>query len=533
MQNKISTSLLQVLLVFACLFINFSGCSESGKDERPDHLLVLDKVGRLENISESLEKQLSLIRGLYQIEVVLAVVPSTDNQETVKEMAARLFTQWDIGRNYDGRGLLLLLIEDKKIVRLEVGSILEGVYTDAFTGYIEDKQLKSYYLSDQLDVGLIAVIEEIEARANLFANDDAFAEKISDLDLKFLSGGGGADVRLDEYQRTENVGAEGMYQAGENPELAWQTLIQSWRDKNRDPNIGIYTPVTRLAYRAYVNQPNKRFEDDVRTWGNKPYEIISNNDYAVVFFGNKKGWENAPFLFSRTNEGWQFDIVHQRKIVRMGRAPHWGIERGEHPYINLLSRCPYWMGQDIPWPAENIYDVKQDKFTAERILSLEQQLAKNKNDFDVLLELGKLYTTTSMGQQRITLLNRANKIQNNHPEVLKNLAIAHVDAHYQYKTALKLMDEYVKLLPQDSFGHFYRGYLQLMENQFDAAVISLENGLELDPDNIYGLGKLARAYLKRNKKGDKQHVDEIINRLEKIAPDHIRLKWLRSYVNKQ
>jgi len=519
--------MISVILVCGCLLLHLPGCSGEGNEERPDNTLIIDKAGKLADISESLARQLSLIRDNYQVEVVLAIVPGTGNQETVREMAARLFTQWDVGRNYNGSGLLLLLVEDTKTVRLEVGSNLEGVFTDAFTGYIEDKQLKSYYLSDQLEIGLIAVIEEIEARANLYAHDEAFTEKIPALDLKFLSGGGGADVDLAEYQRVETHAAGGKYPAAETPDQAWQTLIQSWREKNRDPDIGVYTPVTRLIYRAYVNQPAKRFEDDVRTWANKPYEIISNNDFAVVFFGNKKGWENAPFLLCRTSEGWQFDMVHQRKIVRMGRAPRWGIERGEHPYIKLLSRCPYWMGQDIPWPAENRYDVNQDQLTAKRILALEQQLKKSPNDFDILLELGTLYTTTSMGRQRITLLNRANTLKNNQPEVLKNLAIAHVDAFYQYQTALKFMDKYVQLQPLDPFGHFYRGYLQLMENHVDEAIQSFEKGLQQAPDNIYGLSKLARAYHKRNRNDDTQHVSDIVNRLETIAPQHIRLKWLK------
>ncbi len=121
-------------------------------------------------------------------------------------------------------------------------------------------------------------------------------------------------------------------------------------------NIKTYTPVTRLIYRAFTNLPDRRFEEDVRSWGSKSYKIISNDAFAVVFFGNKKGWENAPFLFCRTEEGWQFDMVHQRKIVRMGRSPHWGIERGEHPYIHLLSQCPYWMGQDIPRRGPDVYD---------------------------------------------------------------------------------------------------------------------------------------------------------------------------------
>ena len=88
--------------------------------------------------------------------------------------------------------------------------------------------------------------------------------------------------------------------------------------------------------------------EDAQTYRNKPFEVLQNDRYAVIFFGKKKGWENAPFLFGRTDAGWQFDIVHQRKYVRMGKSPKWGIERADYPYVDLLSRCPYWMNQDIP-----------------------------------------------------------------------------------------------------------------------------------------------------------------------------------------
>jgi len=70
-----------------------------------------------------------------------------------------------------------------------------------------------------------------------------------------------------------------------------------------------------------------------------------------------------------------------------------------------------------------------------------------------------------MSQQPFALLNKAHTIQPNHPEVIKNLAIAHVDAHYQYNKALALMQNYVMLSSNDPFGYFYLGYLLLMEKQ--------------------------------------------------------------------
>ena len=501
------------------------GCAEESDEKRGDRLLI-DDAHILGDIAESTENRLSHIRKDYEIEVVLSTLASTGSDETLKQRSSRLFSEWDVGREYGGRGLLLMLAEQDKEVRIEVGSALEHVFTDLFTGYIETKQLKSYYLSGQLEIGLLAVIEEIEARAQLMSLNQADAATISGRDQKFLSGGGGADVDLEEF-KIETVADSGRrYPAGKTPDEAWQTLIRSWRDKNRDPDVGVYTPVTRLIYRDFTNQPERRFEEDVRTWGTKPYEIIENGNYGIVFFGNKKGWENAPFLFCRTAEGWQFDMVHQRKLVRMGRAPAWGIERGEHPYIQLLSRCPYWMGQDIPRTADDTYAVANDKETVALILLLEEQLAANPDDFSTLYELGRLYTITSMGQKRLRLLNKAKELRPDHPGVLKHLAIAHVDAHYQYETALPLLERYVKLRPEDPFGHFFLGYLHLMIEQPEQSIDLLTKGLVLDPENVYGLSKLVRAHLAMGSRDDFDKAAAIFERLKEIAPGHVRVAWL-------
>lgn len=515
----------RLLLFLWVALLSLSGCKGDTSQERGTRLL-LDEVAILGDIEESTEKSLNQLREDYGIEVVLATFDSPGGNETLKEATARLFTEWNVGREYNGRGLLLVLADGDKEVRLEVGSALEHVFTDLFTGYIETKQLKSYYLSGQLEIGLVAVIEEIEARAQLMSINQVDAATINTRDQKFLSGGGGADVDLEEFHQETIAESSRIYPAGATPDEAWQTLITSWRDKNRNPDIGVYTHITRLIYRDFTTQPERRFEEDVRTWGSKPYQIIADNNYAVVFFGNKKGWDNAPFLFCRTEEGWQFDMVHQRKLVRMGRAPAWGIERWEHPYITLMSRCPYWMGQDIPLAETDRYSVARDRQTAVRIGQLESQLDSGAEDFTTLFELGRLYTITSMGQKRLSLLKKARSIQPADPDTLKYLAIAHVDAHYQYETALPLVRRYVELRPEDPFGHFFLGYLYLMINQPTQSLAALQNGLSLEPENIYGLCKMARAHLARGTGDDLDRASSILQRLKEIAPDHLRVGWL-------
>ena len=109
----------------------------------------------------------------------------------------------------------------------------------------------------------------------------------------------------------------------------------------------------------------------------------------MIFFGKKDGWENAPFLFARTDAGWQFDIVHQRKYIRMGRNPKWGIERADYPYIDLLSRCPYFMGQDIPLEDADRYWIEDDGDIARRIVELENQYSSDPDDGIAAMELGR------------------------------------------------------------------------------------------------------------------------------------------------
>ena len=76
-----------------------------------------------------------------------------------------------------------------------------------------------------------------------------------------------------------------------------------------------------------------------------------------------------------------------------------------------------------------------------------------------------------MGQKRLKLLNRARELRADHPGVLKQLAIAHVDAHYQYETALPLLQRYVELRPKDPFGYFFLGYLHLVCGNYQNLII--------------------------------------------------------------
>ena len=502
---------------------------------------VYDYAGILADTRESTTRFLEIIKSDYAIDAVIVTATALPPTHTIESLAVELFSNWKIGQNTDARGVLLILSDKEKLVKIEVSYELEDVFTDIFCGYIEDKQLKSYFLSHQVEIGLLAVLEEIEQRARIKHQADYTIADIDQLDGELLSGGAGAKRKLSEYQ-PEAASASGQkYQPGKSPQEAWRTLIRSWQDKVRDPNLGVYTHITKLAYRDFRNLPDSRYEEDVRTYKNKPFEVLQNDRYAVIFFGKKNGWENAPFLFGRTEAGWRFDIVHQRKYVRMGKSPKWGIERAGYPYVDLLSGCPYWMNQDIPLEGDDIYRIRDDRELADQILSLEAAYNEDQNDFQTVMQLGKLYTITSLSpKKRIAYLKKAKQLDPENPEPYKYLGIVYLDAFYQFESAVKEIEAYVKQNPQDVFGRNYLGYLYFCLKQYNDAREHLDTAVELRPDNCYGYAKLSRVYaglylkvpkIDPRRSNYRKKAKEMYERASAVAtPDPRRIRWLARYL---
>jgi tetratricopeptide (TPR) repeat protein len=504
---------------------------------------VYDDAGLLTDTLESTDRYLAGLKDGYALEAVIVTIPHLPPGHTIASLAVALFSNWQIGMSTGGRGILLILADKEKLVKIEVSYELEDVFTDMFCGYIEDKQLKAYFLSNQVDVGLVAVLEEIEQRAQIKHQAAYTLADIDQLDKKLLSGGGGAGRQLSEYQE-ETIDAAGAdYPAGRSPAEAWQTLIRSWEHKVRDPNLGVYTRITRLAYRDFKNLPDSRYEEDVSTYKNKPNEVLQNDNYAVIFFGKIKGWQNAPFLFCRTEAGWQFDIVHQRKYVRMGKSPSWGIERADYPYVELLSRCPYWMNQDIPLEGDDVYRIRDDHRLADEIIKLEAAYAADADNFETAMQLGRLYTITSLTpKKRIAYLQKARELNPGSPAPYKYLGIVYLDAFYQFESALKEMKTYVDLRPQDVFGRNYLGYLYCCLKRYDEAIAHLTKAVELRPDNCYAYAKLSRAYaglyleaadLDPRRTGYRQKAQQMFEKASTTeSSDPLRVKWLMRYLQK-
>ena len=267
------------------------------------------------------------------------------------------------------------------------------------------------------------------------------------------------------------------------------------------------------------------FEDKVLAYENKPYTILQKGNYAVISFEKTKGWDNTPFLFCKTEEGWKFDIVHQRKLIRMGQSSAWGIERYISPYSCILRKYPVYFGLDIPLEEKDIYKITNDTKLAQKIKEFEILYNSGKMSFEKALELGRLYSITALGTKALPILRKVKKKRPENPAVYKYMAIAYIDSAYQYESAQKEMKEYVKLLAEVEIGHNFLGDLFIQTEDFGKAEVEFQKALKINPESCYTSAKLSRVY---DEFSNNNKFEEMFEKTKEFCKnrDYERFIWL-------
>jgi tetratricopeptide (TPR) repeat protein len=466
-------------------------------EQRPhEGRLLFDYAGLLEHYREGTRKYLHSITRQFHIEAVIVSVPDLGPASNIEELAVDIANRWQIGREYEGRGLLLLLVNEGKQVKLEVAYELEDVFTDAFSGYVEDLQLQPYFLRDDLGTGLIAVMEELEQRAQLRHQGDFTPGQITRLDAELLAGGAGAKRQLGRYRDTEPA-ETGSYEAADGaktPQDAWRIMLTKWAGKGAAIRADIYTEMTKLAM-GDQNRPDDRTRAALQQWQDAEYQVLGDDDHAVISFGNRKGWNNAPFLFCKTPGGWKFDIVHQRRLVVMGSNPDWKVEQGNYPYVSFLDQVPQSTGKDLPLEPSDLYTCARDEQIAAEMRTLRQRLETSPDDFTTVMALARLNIISGRRPNHVApLIKRAKKLDPESALPYKYAAIFNVNSFFQYETALQDIETYIEKQPEDAFGYNVKGFLHYRLGNYRKSIDALEQALGFSADNVYSYALMSRDY---------------------------------------
>ncbi len=516
-------------------------------EKRPqENRFLFDYAAILEHYEEGAQRYLRRIAERFHIEMLIVTLPNLSAARTIQELAVDIVNHWQVGRDFEGRGLLLVLVDEQKQVKLEVGYQLEDVFTDAFTGHVEDLQLKPYFLQQDIGTGLVAVLEELERRAQVKHQGGYNPGIIAKLDGDLLAGGAGAKRQLTRYrseypQQTTRALTAGT--GATTPGEAWRSMLSKWAGAGSHIKADIYTEMTKLAM-GDQNHPDQRTKAALDHWQDASFQILQDGDHAVIYFGNKKGWNNAPFLFCKTTSGWKFDIVHQRRLVVMGPNPTWMVEQGNYPYVHLLPKVPQSTGKDLPLSGEDLYSCARDEEYARQIRSLENEVKQRPNNFEVVMALARVNVIIGRRPNHVQpLLKRAKQLNPGHPEPYRISAIYNVNTFLQYQTALKEIEVYIVKRPGDVFGYNMQGFLHYRLGGYQKSIDALNKAVEVNPDNAYAYALMARDYALLYKNADKidprrsgyKTAALAMLRNAKAAPTHDarRVAWLTSWLKRR
>jgi len=530
---------------------------ESGNDSRlPDALEafeldsrpqsgrhLFDYAGVLGHYEEGVHRYLERIASRFHLEALVVSVPALPAGHSIETLAVDIVNGWRVGAGHEGRGLLLLLVDDAKQVKLEVSYELEDVFTDAFSGYVEDLQLGPYFRAGDVGTGLIAVMEMLEQRAQIKDQGEYTPGQIAKADAELLAGGAGAKRDLARYGNEGRVpdATQGVGKGARSPEEAWEIMLTKWAGDGKDIDKAVYTQMTRLAM-GDPDDPDPRALRALDHWRNADYQVLRDGEHAVIWFGAVDGWDNAPFLFCNTGGGWQFDIVHQRRLVVMAEAPKWQVAQGPYPYVALMHEAWQSTGKDLPLTGDDLYRCANDAAIAERMRELQAALTQNPEDVEATIALARLNVITGRRPNHVRpLLERAKKLAAERAEPYKYSAIFNVNSVFQYETALRDIEHYIERRPEDAFGYNFKGFLLYRLARYADSIDALEEAVARDPANGYAYALMARDYVLLHRKASglaKDHYREKALAMQQKAasvpaPDPQRLHWLRTWMQRR
>lgn len=136
---------------------------------QPDsNFYCLDNAGMLapetENAIIDASKNLAEKTGA---QIVVVTVPALGEGVVLEEYSLELFRRWGIGDKEKNNGVLLLIAQEERKSRIEVGYGLEGALPDAKTGRIQDNNLIPFFKEGNYDQGIIttynALLKEVAA----------------------------------------------------------------------------------------------------------------------------------------------------------------------------------------------------------------------------------------------------------------------------------------------------------------------------------------------------------------------------------
>ena len=235
-------------------------------------------------------------------------------------------------RSGSGRGLLLLVDPSADRVRLEVAAALEGVFTDAFVAYVEQRQMVPFFRGGRVADGILATTELIVARAQEAAAGEAFDPATP---ASFSLGGGASTAARIGAGRERARSQDGKEVAPQTtPEATVGAYLAAMAERNGRPDLAIYSRETRRMLGSWTMTP-AQMDSVVRIYAGCPGGEVrfgAGGELAAIRYAP---WARqcAPWFLRREKGRWMLDLAATQRVVRFNHRNQWRMPDPEnHAY---------------------------------------------------------------------------------------------------------------------------------------------------------------------------------------------------------
>jgi len=317
--------------ILCCMLLGVSllliACGDRSIDDRAG-LMGADERARLHSFQKKLLQELDIE---LQVVVLDAAAGDLDGE------AVKIFEERRIGERTRGaRGVLLLIDPAGRRVRMEIGYDLEGIFPDAFVGYVEQRQMAPFFEAGRIGAGIEATVELVVGKALGAIDKGSYAPGEEAGGLAHLSGGAGARsaVAIGAGSPAKSLldDASGFV-AQPSPEQTLAVYLEVLRGRIKDPGLGIYSPDTREFFRKWLvtdaQQDNERRTLEAHIGQG---QVSEQGARAVIRFPvTERG--SAPYFLVRGEEGWMLDFASMSRLLGFNHRNQWHMRSLDHPFM--------------------------------------------------------------------------------------------------------------------------------------------------------------------------------------------------------
>jgi uncharacterized membrane protein YgcG len=241
---------------------------------------------------------------------------------SLEDFAVQQARSLGIGRTLDRRGVLFAYDVSQRRLRIEIGPTLQGIFTDAFVGYLMRRHVGIFFAAGDPNLGLQLTLRFLQSRLRRAALGEEYdpraAQYIEDR-VRLASGGGAAAtmpaIGQEHLYTTAHADTAALRRFRPQPtvEETYRHYIEWLSEPRLYTDVELFTEPSRAFLATFPATPAYTEYLLLGEYG-RAYQVLVRGDLALLYFTDDPFL--SPHLFRRSEAGWQMDLAAELRDTR-------------------------------------------------------------------------------------------------------------------------------------------------------------------------------------------------------------------------